>query len=66
MDLITPEQFQIVEQEMRASILAAANSSCIGRYCPNADVVLRWRHGQLLPDVDINRKVTEARPMPRG
>lgn len=66
---MTPRRYAEVERLVVESLLAALARTEFGKYFPDADVVTRWRHGKVLPVVEINRKVQVRkpdRPMPEG
>jgi hypothetical protein len=55
---LTPGEY-IATERMLAEIVIAAALSCteFGKYYPDADVTVRFRHGKVLPVIEINRKV---------
>ncbi len=65
---MTPEQWAETEQRLVALLVAAAASTPFGNYYPDADVLIRWRDGAVLPDVDIRlkRKENKRASMPKG
>ncbi len=58
---MTPEQWAETERRLVALLVAAAAATPFGHYYPDADVVIRWRDGVVLPDVDIRLKRREKK-----
>jgi hypothetical protein len=64
--MMTPSQYTDTERVIVELLVAALARTEFGKYYPDADVVIRWRHGKVLPVVEINRKVELKKPMPEG
>ncbi len=58
---MTPQQWAETEQRLVALLVAAVGATPFGHYYPDADVVIRWRSGVVLPDVDIRVKRREKK-----
>jgi hypothetical protein len=64
--MMTPSQYTDTERVIVELLVAALTRTEFGKYYPDADVVIRWRRGKVLPVVEINRKVELNKPMPEG
>ncbi len=53
---MTPQQWAETEARLVALLVAAVSATPFGRYYPDADVLIRWRNGIVLADVDIQLK----------
>lgn len=54
---MSASEFIDMERAVALMLVAACSGTKFGLYYPDADVVIRWRHGKVLPVVEINRKV---------
>ena len=65
---VSPQQLAQLEQDLVTTLLQAAAATVFGAYYRDADVVLRWREGELLEtaEIKINRKARKTAPMPKS
>jgi len=54
---LTPGEYIATERMLAEIVIAALSCTEFGKYYPDADVTVRFRHSKVLPVIEINRKV---------
>lgn len=56
------QDFQDINSKLIKELIAACESTRFGLYFPEADIVIRFRGGKVLPVLEIRRKVEVKLP----